>query len=419
MMKILVITRNAWDDTNAIGNTLSNFFGNLDGVEFANIYFRSSHPNNDICKLYYRVTEKDILKNWFSCKKIGKRFVWNHQHDNEPVNKTAQKEKKLIRMIQKYNLKSAYQFSDFLWYSKKWINENLNEFIESFDPDVVVSFVKSSAQYFLTVRHLREKFHIPLFSWIADDEYTGLVRDRSFKKIECLKYILKESAVVCGCSEELCDYYNSVFDCHATPLYKGCDLSRPLQTKVHSPVKIVYAGNLQYGRLGIICKIADVLEKQGNVSFDIYSNTLLSESEENYFQSKTCTRYLGKQEYHIIKDRLAEADVVLHVESFDQDQILKTRYSFSTKIIDCLQSGSILLAVGPSELASIAYVKKIPGTCVIEKISDLDRGLSLLLSDIASFEVRSEEIRSFAYLHHDVQSNSKKMTELLKKAKGE
>ena len=75
-MRVLVISRNAWDDTNSIGNTLSNFFGSLESVEFANIYFRSSNPNNAVCKRYYRATEKDILKNWFLPNKIGRTFIW-------------------------------------------------------------------------------------------------------------------------------------------------------------------------------------------------------------------------------------------------------------------------------------------------------------------------------------------------------
>ena len=71
-MKILVITRNAWDDTNAIGNTVSNFFEHFDNCEFANIYFRASSPNNKICKRYYRTTEFEVLRNWFSPEKNGK-----------------------------------------------------------------------------------------------------------------------------------------------------------------------------------------------------------------------------------------------------------------------------------------------------------------------------------------------------------
>lgn len=418
-MRVLVISRNAWDDTNSIGNTLSNFFGSLESVEFANIYFRSSNPNNAVCKRYYRATEKDILKNWFLPNKIGRTFIWEKTNGVNAVEYGDVKERFFIRLIQKHNLKIAYQLSDFLWNSKKWINSNLEAFVRSFAPDVIFSFVKSSPQYFLTIQYLREKFNIPLLTWIADDEYTGLLKDRKNRKIECLRYILRESSAVCGCSKEICDYYRSVFGCHAVPLYKGCDLSLPLKDKFNLPVKIVYAGNLQYGRMEIICKIAEVLEQYEDVSFDIYSNTLLSEDEQNYFQSKKHTVYFGKRDYSAIKECLSDADVVLHAESFDPDQILKTRYSFSTKIIDCLQCGSVLLAVGPKGISSIEYVKKIPGACVVDDIDRLEEILTEFLADRYCFKERACKIRRFARLHHDIENNSKETLEILKKIKGD
>ena len=65
-MRILIVTRNAWDDTNSIGNTVSNFFGGIPDAEFANLYFRSSMPNNRLCKRYFQVTEKDVLRFWLT-----------------------------------------------------------------------------------------------------------------------------------------------------------------------------------------------------------------------------------------------------------------------------------------------------------------------------------------------------------------
>ena len=188
-MKILIITRNAWDDTNAIGNTLSTFFGSMEEVEFANIYFRSSRPNNKLCKNYYQTSETEVLKKWFSPQKIGRRFVLAADKEIQTAS-AGKKEKTLIRFIQKYGVKPAYKISDRLWYSKKWINDNLKNFIESFSPDMVFSFVKSAPQYYLTIQYLRENYNIPLLSWIADDEYTGLLQNNSQKEIQNLKYIL-------------------------------------------------------------------------------------------------------------------------------------------------------------------------------------------------------------------------------------
>lgn len=401
-MKVLVISRNAWDDTNSIGNTLTNFFGNLTEIEFANIYFRSARPNNRVCKEYYCTSEIEVMKNWFSAEKIGRRFHQEPMQKSEPQTQAVSREKKLIHAIQKHGLRFAYQLSDHIWYSEKWINRSLDAFIEDFAPDLIFSFVKSVPQYYLTIRHLRETFDIPLMTWIADDEYTGLSRRGARKEIENLSYILRESAVVYGCSEEICAYYNSIFGCRATPLYKTCDLSGPVRTMVNDPITMVYAGNLLYGRLEIIRQLTEELEGYSRpVHFEIYSNTPLSPEEEAFFEQHSCTEYMGKRDYAYIKERLAEADVVLHAESFEADQILKTKYSFSTKIIDCLQSGSVLLGIGPAEIASIGYISRIPGACVIDDLRRLQEGLYTFLDDSAQFAKRTKAIRAFAQQHHD------------------
>lgn len=421
-MKVLVITRNAWDDTNAIGNTLSNFFMGIDDIDFASIYFRSASPNNKVCEEYYRVTETEVLKKWFSPKKIGKRFFQSPSFKPAVQTATQKNEKAVVQFIRDHNLNIAYWLSDRVWYSKKWQNKNLSEFIRSFAPDIAVTFVKSSPQYYLTVRYLREKFNIPVLSWIADDEYTGLLKKNARREISNLKYILDESAIVRGCSQKICDYYNSVFGCEATPLYKGCDLSTPVKDSINKPLKIVYAGNLLYGRMDIIHAISEIIEsydpKGQKVSFEIYSNTALTSDEMKCFEKLRCSDYLGCLDYDLIKQKLAAADVVLHVESFENEQILKTKYSFSTKIIDCLQSGSVMLAIGPGEIASIEYIKQIPGACVIDRRSALEAELLKFLEDTSSFSKRAGAIREFACKNHDYIINSKELESALKKVTG-
>lgn len=419
-MKILVITRNAWDDTNSIGNTLSNFFSGIEDIEFAAIYFRSAMPNNELCEVYYHTSEIEIMRKWFKPAQIGRHFFLNTEEKSRWGEVAEKKEKAMVRAIQKYGLTLAYKFSNYLWYSEKWINDNLQGFIDSFAPDLMVTFVKSAPQYYLTIKYLRENYGIPLFSWIGDDEYTGLLKNRAQKEIQQLQYILDESSVVRGCSEELCQYYNTVFGCRAEPLYKGCDLSIAVKEKVNHPITIVYAGNLLYGRRDILRDVSDVVEslsKDGMaVTFEIYSNTALSPSEvEKYFGSKNATSFMGKRAYSVIKQRLASADIVLHVESFEPDQILKTKYSFSTKIIDYLQSGSVLLAVGPREVASMKYIQRIPGTCVINRLCQLQEELRELLMEPSRFYHKAIEIRNFAQQHHDAPAVTKELAETFKK----
>lgn len=423
-MKILVISRNAWDDTNAIGNTLSNFLTGIKDVEFAGIYFRSSSPRNNLCKKYYRTTETEVLKNWFTPHKNGKSFVLDASIANSVEDSAARKEKKIVKFIRNRELKIAYKLSDYIWYRKKWINENLKKFVEDFNPDLIVTFVKSAPQYYLTIKYLRDNFKIPLFTWIADDEYTMLKKNGAKREIENLRYILRESAFVAGCSQEVCDYYNEIFGCQATPLYKGCDLSVHTKKETSDRITLVYAGNLLYGRLEIINLISNVVEKLAKdgkkLSFEVYSNTELSANEQRmYFGDKQFTKYMGRRDYAFIKKRLSESNLVLHVESFDDDQVLKTKYSFSTKIIDYLQSGSVLLAVGPSNVASMKYISKIPGAYVITDTSSLEEKIKDVLDSSSSFSEREADMREFAKCNHDCVLVSEKIQKIFDTISGE
>lgn len=51
-----------------------------------------------------------------------------------------------------------------------------------------------------------------------------------------------------------------------------------------------------------------------------------------------------------------DANVLVHVESFDEASRLLTRFSLSTKIPEYLMAGRCVLAVGPAEAASIRYI---------------------------------------------------------------
>ncbi len=415
-MKVLVITRNAWDETNAIGNTLSNFLCGIENAEFANICFRSSPPNNTLCSEYYQMSEFEVMKKWFAPHKIGRRFSVSSTKEKE---KTSN-EKKLVRIIHKYGVNFAYKISDYLWDRKKWINNKLDEFIRDFSPDIAVTFVKSNPQYYLTVKLLREKYGVPVFSWIADDEYSGFEKSKSEKQINRLRYVIDQSSVVTGCSREICEYYNRVFGCRSFPLYKSCDFSAQLKNKTGCPLTIVYAGNLLYGRLEIIKSVAQVVKiirtKNKDVVFEIYSNTELTKSEaESFFKGLDGTRYIGKRDYGFIKKRLSDADMVLLAESFDEEQILKTKYSFSTKIVDYLQCGSVILAIGPSELSSIKYIREIPGTVVIDDLRTLDTELVSVLEESENFPEREKMTREFAKEHHNPETGSRKLTEIFRK----
>jgi hypothetical protein len=79
----------------------------------------------------------------------------------------------------------------------------------------------------------------------------------------------------------------------------------------------------------------------------------------------------------------ADADVLVHVESFDAISRAYTRLSLSTKVSQYFMAGRPVLALGPAEAASIQYVSEAgAGVTVTEDTLDAIRtALRPLLSD--------------------------------------
>ena len=409
-MKILIITRNAWDDTNSIGNTISNFFGGLEGIEFANIYFRSQKPNNPLCKKYFRVTEKDILKNFFNSEKIGKAFEYS-ANENRAENSISS-EKKLISAIHKYNLNIFYTLSDKLWNSKKWINKKLYDFINDFNPDLIFTFAKSAPQYFLTLEYLHKNFNKKTVLWIADDEFTALKKAKNKKSkrdLQRLEYILSTADKVYGCSNEICTFYNGIFDCNATPHYKSCRFDYPVRKTVNSPLKIVYAGNLLFGRDKTLCEIIEKLKimntGENRFFLEIYSGNYVTDELKNRLTVSGVSEFCGKRPYGEIQRIFNNSDMVLLIESFEEEEKAKTRYSFSTKIIDALQSGSSILAVGPDDISSIRYLNSVSGSIVINGLSDFESKMSYISENPEILIENAEKIREFALTNHKTDNS--------------
>lgn len=175
---------------------------------------------------------------------------------------------------------------------------------------------------------------------------------------------------------------------------------------VNNPLQFVYAGNLLYGRdevLSVIAKcLADINNSSPKAELNIYTNTPITPELSSKLNVVDSSVLYGARPYDEIMEIMKKADVVLHVESFDPKQINLVRYSFSTKITDCLQSGSVLMAIGPNGISSIEYPKTIPGAIVVENVSELSEVIVSLAKKPESLIERAKKSNEFALKNLDV-----------------
>ena len=361
-MRVLVVSDIEWSDDNSLGNTMSNLFSGIKEITVASLYRRTSNPGNLLCKKYFRISYISILKNFFNKEKIGEYF----ELDKPVYTKTeVTGEKKAIGLIHKFKLnKLVYFIEDALFATKKWENKKYKKFLEEFNPDIIFSFAKASKTQLLFEKNILKNLkNCKKVTFVVDDIY-GANHNKKYKKI--IAEQLNLASKVYYITPSLRDEYKEIFGVDGDILTKGCDFSLPVLKK-EEPVKtIVYAGNLLYGRDKTLINLAEEIKKHNENSknklyLKVYSPTIVDDEVKNALNKNDVSEFCEPKPFAEIVEILNNADIVLHVESFDKNQQKIVKHSFSTKITDCVQSGSVLFAIGPKEVASMQAADDIDG----------------------------------------------------------
>jgi len=421
-MNILTIGAGAWVDTSSLGNTFSNLFSEWEDTSFYNLYFRSALPQNNVCDHYFSITDVSIMKNLITPHKIGNRI---YKTPNIKNNAVELYEKKTIGFIHRFNIKSVYVVDEWLWKTDKWKNRKLDEFLEEAAPDIIFTFAAGNSNIVRSTLYAKEKTGAKVVSYIVDDVHAQYMSSHSKlgnKLVAQLYTLLDRSDKIYGITREICDKYSAMTGREVTELKKGCRFINPVKSIYGQPIKIVYAGNLLYGRIDALLNLVNVLQRINRVNdmfrLEIYSGTHVSEDVKRKLTIPAVSSFMGERNNNEIIKILSDADILLHIESFLPKEIEKVRYSFSTKIIDCLQSGNVIMAVGPGELSSIKYVKKIPGAIVIDRVEQTFQILREISLNNEELYERALQIRKYAEENHDLDKNRKRLLSDFKQLMG-
>ncbi len=408
-MRILVFSQAAWNTANAFGNTVANWFDGWIDVHFFHFYARQQKPNTSIVEKYYNVSAVEILKKTLSGKPAGREFDAS-EVSVDCLDTEMNNEQKQIARLHKAKNEFVYWGMEQVWRSKKWINSSFDKFIDEADPDIIFAF--ATDQYIIepAIKHIKKKKpSVKVVLWIADDILTEIEQYAWYRRGYLRKeidYCIKVSDKLYGASIEMCKKYSQIYGKEVEPLYKGCSFDKPCKKENNTPLRLVYAGNLLYGRnetLTEVIKALRIINKdKRRAVLEVYSNTSIDEGEKNSWYDGSIAFYMGVRPYEEIKEIMNEADIVLHVESFEEEQKKAVKYSFSTKIIDCLQSGSVILGIGPSGIASVEYVRKIDGAFVIDAKEKIEEGIQQIIS--SDLIVNANYIRKFAIKNHDIRT---------------
>lgn len=309
-----------------------------------------------------------------------------------------------------------YAGMDWLFRHRGWENRQFVAYLKSFDPDIVFASLAKNGMWRPLLACIQNNTHAKIVLNASDDIY-GAAKAAAWyrrkKLVQDVEWCIAQADRLYGQSVQICDAYGACFGRVFTPIYKGCTFEKDVSDEVHRPIRIVYAGNLFYGRADSLSRLADVLEKINgdglHMTLQIYTGADVTPELDRKLNRGRHSRMMGRRSYEEIKDILHDADIVLHVESFEQKQMDDVHYSFSTKIIDCLQSGCAAMGIGPAGIASIEYLRGVPGAVVVDDLKDLERAMTALLLEGDGLLSRAAQTRAFAVEHHDLAETQRKL----------
>lgn len=424
-MRVLVLSLNAWNLSNSTGNTLSNLFCKLnDSDKVANIYCRNERVDNSICKRYFRITESDIIHSLFTLRRCGREMSYKDCGNERELQMSQRTNyENFFSLLKNYRCAIVLLFREFLWSLPVWKNKKLKKFVTEFSPEVIYMHGHYNLYMHWILSYCQKISGAKVAMYWADDMYgrksyspinffyESLLRKR-FRKSILL------SSLLFGGSLPLCKEYSHIFGKQFIPFIKECKRVKFDDNKyIGNPIIIVYAGNLLFGRENVIVELAKAIGRINRKGLlhqyflKIFSNTTPSTESLLFLDDKRNCCYMGCKPYQEVCEEMDRSDLSLFIESFDKNNILSTRLSFSTKIIDCMQSSAGILAIGPSNIASIDYIENNKLGYTITDVTTIEHKLIYLAENPGIIKVMNRHKFEFAKRNH-TNTSSKAIAEI-------
>ena len=381
-MKILVISQPAWNDQNNTGNTLSNFFSDTP-FEFANLYFGGEKPNNHLCKRYYQISDFDVLNHWIKRKPLGRAFKLESIDASGPSLDTRALEIK----AKTYSNFYTQLMRELMWKCTRIVNKQLIQWIDDFHPDLFYAPTFGNFHMLRIVRQIADTFpNIPIISDISDDHYFRFSKERNPIRYFFFFFLLRRSLLktfkryllLYTMTDTQQQLYQPLLKAPIKIMRKKA-LFNYRQTNKNTPIRIIYAGGLYLGREDVLIKLIEVLTKINResikITLDIYSNSETKETLTLYTKNLNFVHLHTAVDYPSLMNIYKQSDIALLLESFDPTIAKQTRMSFSTKIVDALQSGCAILAIGPDSNAGFHYLESNNAAIIINSTSLIEKKL--------------------------------------------
>jgi len=288
--------------------------------------------------------------------------------------------------------------------------------IDTFSADVILyrPVPKVPWLHDLAMRTIR-RLDKPVVTWIMDDWPADLAQTDASQWATLgpdLIELFARSSACLSISHAMSEAFRLRYGISFSPIANGVNPVHWGAGKHHEgkALRVRYAGGLAKNMsLASVLRIARAVESLASSGHDISleintrkcwltdAEPLFSELSRTHIDTET----RSDEDY---QRWLRDADVLVIAYNHDPETLRYVRYSMANKMPECLASGAVVLAHGPRDIATIAYLASTDAAVVVEEESDEDveRALLDLLDNPEKRNILAERARERAFTRHSI-----------------
>lgn len=382
-MKILILSNNPVSTTANNGKTIASIISVLGDHDFAQIYFDSDMPETNLPLVHVSLTDKKVLGLFI--RKFNPKG-WGSSENSFDIQASG-----VLSSASRYKVELYRLAREILWFLPLGHKKELIDFAVDFRPDILFFVAGDFIFANRLAIELQKKTGSQMVTFFTDDymfikhDWNILGHFRSFLISRFIKKVVALSSNYLTISPSMKVRYDRFFDKTSVIAFNIVEQvldakCEPLDALRSDKVTIVYAGGLHLDRLSSIEILARHVETlHDDVSIKIFSSDSRDIEVQKRLSCFKTVELLAPVSPDSLVVILQDADILLHVESFDPYYSSRTRYSLSTKIPEYLSFGKPLLAIGPQLVGSIKHLQGA-AVCITEPEVDIAKANKLIQS---------------------------------------
>lgn len=358
--RVLIVSNDCLSQSSSNGRTLRNFLLGWPRERLAQFYIQNNTPDFTICAHFFQVTDGQAL-----------RALWGRAEGGvlEPVNDTegGAASRSGWGGLPRNSLTMLVR--DLVWSTGRWKRCGFDRWVEEFRPELVLLQAGDCSFMMELAMDTAKRYRIPLavyhsenyyfkdFNYFRDSGLSAALHGLFHRRLQrSMRRLMAQADGFMYTCDKLTQMYRREFGREGLTVYTPASVIRHGTAKTGA-FQAAYLGNLGLGRHLVLIELAEVLQEiDPTLYLDVYGSA--TEEIQAAFDACSAIHFHGRVPYETVQRVMSEASLLVHVEGRDPFTVKDLEVGFSTKIADCLGSGTPFLLCAPETIACSEYVRE-------------------------------------------------------------